>query len=53
VLTGDTQGRVHAYRTYGLDHEQVTNEAQIKRLQKSLQKDDYAVTKAKEEEGDE
>jgi hypothetical protein len=21
IFTGDTQGRVHAYRTYGLDHE--------------------------------
>jgi hypothetical protein len=36
---------VNAYRTYGLDHEQVTNEAQIRRLQKSLAKDDYAVAK--------
>jgi hypothetical protein len=32
IFTGDTEGKVNAYRTYGLDHEQVTNEAKIKRL---------------------
>lgn len=32
LMTGDTEGRVHVYRTMGLEHEQVTLNDQINRL---------------------
>lgn len=45
LMTGDIEGRVHVYRTMGLEHDQVTRGDQIKRLQAALSKDDFTESK--------
>jgi hypothetical protein len=40
-LSGNTQGEVDVYRSKGLEHVEVTDADQQKRLLKALSKDDF------------
>lgn len=53
LFTGDTKGKVHVYRTSGLEHIQVTKAEQIRRLQSALSKDDFTESKAEEKKEEE
>ena len=50
LFTGNTKGKVHVYRTAGLEHIQVTKAEQIKRLTSALSKDDFTEAKEPKEE---
>ena len=52
-MTGDVAGRVHVYRTMGLEHDQVTNQDKIKRLQGALSKDDFSEAKTEDKKDNE
>ena len=53
IFTGDLKGRVGVYRTIGLEHEQVTDQDQRKRIMDAIKKDDFAAAEVKDkpEEG--
>ena len=41
IVTGNTKGVVDVYRTFGLEHVQVSHHDQVERLLESIKKDDY------------
>lgn len=43
ILSGNLDGEVDVYRSMGLEHVEVTDYDQHKRLLKALSKDDYAA----------
>lgn len=54
LVTGNSKGVVDVYRTFGLEHVQVTKEQQWQRLLKNIVKDDFSANqKKKKGEGDE
>ena len=53
IFTGDLQGRVGVYRTHGLEHEQVTDQDQRKRIMDAIKKDDFAAADVKEKAAEE
>jgi hypothetical protein len=48
IFTGNAIGQVGVYRTLGLEHEQVTEQDQIKRIMDAIVKDDFAGAETKE-----
>lgn len=52
VLAGTEQGKVGVYRTFGLEHVQVSERDQINRLLSAITKDEYDSSN-KGKEGDE
>jgi hypothetical protein len=50
LFTGNSQGTVDVYRLIGLEHVQVSDEAQIQRIMLAIQKDDFNDAKAEKKE---
>ena len=54
LFTGNAKGQIGVYRSYGLEHVQVSEEDQRKRLMKAIKKDDFVESKdTKKADGDE
>ena len=51
LVTGNDQGTVDVYRHKGLEHIQMSDEAQIERLVSALETEDFAGAKKKEDSG--
>lgn len=47
ILTGSESGKVDVYRSFGLEHVQVSKADQIERLNLAIQKDEFTETKDK------
>jgi len=52
-LSGNLCGEVDVYRSKGLEHVEVTDYDQQKRLLSALSKDDFAASEAKDKKADE
>ncbi len=51
LMSGNCNGTVDVYRTFGLEHVQVSEQDQITRLMQAIQKDDF-VSEAKPKKED-